>query len=174
MSELTVEEALALITNKEVRMYADRPIVRDLLMMMTASPKIGKYYGMYHWVLEHGQFFINQEVDRQFGPKSECFFTSQLAVINEPDLLYVEGYVQAWHPVAHGWNITREGELIDRTLRVDGCEYWGVVFDTYFVREEMIQREAIISLIGNWEEDFPLIRDEELRDQALHPNWNWG
>lgn len=173
MSELTTEEALALITNPEVKMYASRPIVRDLLLMMTASPKIGDYYGMYHWVLEHGQFFVNEEMDRQLGPKSQCFFTSQLAVTTDPDLLYVEGYVYAAsHPIAHGWNITHDGLLIDRTLRVDGCEYWGVVFESDFVMSELIQREATISLVGNWQEDFPLIRDEELRERALHAGWN--
>lgn len=173
MPELTIEEALALITNPEVKMYLDTPIVRDLLMMMTASPKIGDYYGMYHWVLEHGQYFVNEEEDRQFGPISECFFTSQLAATNDFDLLYVEGYVQAAaHPVPHGWNITQTGMLIDRTLRVGGCDYWGVVFNTEFVMKDYVRRGAIVSLIGNWEENFPLIRNEELRELALHSDWN--
>jgi len=174
MSELTIEEALALITNPEVKMYVDLPIVKDLLLMMTASPKIDDYYGMYHWVLEHGQYFVNEEVDRQFGPRSQCFFTSQLAITNDPDLLYVEGYVQGWHPIAHGWNITREGKVIDKTLRIDGCDYWGVVFNTGFVEGEYIKRKATISLVGNWEEDFPLIRSQEIQKQAMHPNWNHG
>jgi len=171
---LTIDEALALITNPEVEMYVDSPIVKDLLLMMTASPKIGDYYGMYHWVLEHGQYFLNEEVDRQFGPLSHCFFTSQLAITNDPDLLYVEGYVQGGHPILHGWNITREGEVIDRTLRIDGCEYWGVVFNTGFVQKEYVEREAIVTLIGNWEEDFPLIRSKEIQKQAMHVDWNHG
>jgi len=170
---MTPDDALGLITNPEVEMYASRPIVKDLLMMMTASPKIGDYYGPYHFVLEHGQFFINEEKDRKLGPGSQCFFTSQTALPNDPDLLYVEGYVHAAsHPIAHGWNITSEGRLIDSTLRTNNCEYWGIVFDSDFVMDDYIERMATISLIGNWQENFPLIRSEALQEKAFHPMWN--
>ena len=169
---MTPETALSLIANPEVRMYSETPIVKTLLLMMCHSPMIGEYYGLQHFVLEHGKYFINEQRDVQYGPKQHCYHTSQNDIVMDSELLYVEGYVQALGvPISHGWNITRDGEVIDRTLREPNCEYWGIVFTRDYVISEMIRRNATIAHLGNWQEDFPLLRDEELQTEAFHYEW---
>lgn len=133
---------------------------------------IGDYHGLQHFVLEHGKYFVNEGRDIQYGPKQQCYHTSQNDIVLDGELLYVEGYVQALGvPIPHGWNITREGEVIDRTLRESGCEYWGIVFTRDYVIKEMVQRNATIAHLGNWRENFPLLRDEELQLEAFHYEW---
>lgn len=172
---MTVEDAIQQITNPEVHMYLDTPIVQTMLMMMRGSPKIGDYYGVYHFLLEHGRYFVNEQRDVQYGPKQQCYFTSQNDIVMNPNLLYVEGCVVATPrlpvPIGHGWNITRDGSVIDRTLRETTAEYWGVVFMRDYVIDGLVGRNAAIALIDNWREDFPLLRDEELRRDALHYEW---
>jgi len=170
------EEALELITNPEVEEYLDTEIVQGLLEMMCIFPvKLGDYYGPHHWVLQHGQYFINKQRDRQFGPQKLCYYNSQMLMTrNIGSLSYVEGYVLAYHPTSHGWNIDTEGEVIDTTLRLEDKEYFGFVFSDQFVLKNLVEQEATVALIEDWQQDYPLLKkSDDLLLKATKDPWNW-
>jgi hypothetical protein len=169
------EKALAIIDNPEVDKHLNTPVVRTLLQLFNVHiqgpPRLGNYYSPYHFVLQHGQYFKDCVPDPKLGPKQLCFFNSQKIAVEDPDLLYAEGFVYTMgQPIAHGWNVMRDGTVLDTTLRGRGAEckeYFGIVFKTEFVLTQMIFHEAYQALIDNWKADFPLIRNEELQKEAF-------
>ncbi len=173
---MEMEEALELITNPEVYEHLDTDIVQGLLEMMCMFPvKMGDYYGPHHWVLQHGQYFVNEQKDRQLGPQKLCFYNSQMLMTsNIGTLKYAEGYVYVYHPIAHGWNITMEGEVVDSTLRLEDREYFGFVFNDQYILKNLVEKEAAVALIENWQEDYIMLKESDKRLlQATEDPWNW-
>jgi len=173
-------EARELINNPEVEENIDKLIVLRLLLHMSQVTKpTGDYYGVFHWVLQHGQYFVNEQEDRQLGPKNLCYHNSQTLAIrswkSEVPLYYVEGFVDAdGRMVRHGWNITDEGEVIDTTLRLEGCEYFGFVFKRKYIVGRHSQSEGIgYPIIFNKPAGFPLLTDPTLHVPATQDPWNW-
>lgn len=89
-------------------------------------------------------------------PRKQCFSNSQQLVTPGPDdaLTYCEGYyyLRGGIPVHHAW-VSLNGKVIDVTLRDRATgepilgsfaerHYFGVTFETRFVRAEMLRRMA--------------------------------
>ena len=166
------------INNPEVEEHADTDIVSNMLMFIHPGTRnIGGYKSSHHWVLQHGQFFVNEQLDRDLGPEKLCYYNSQRLMMgslttNYP-LLYVEGYVSVHGmPIEHGWNITPDGEVIDTTLRIDGAEYFGFVFSKNFVMVHIDSEGMGFPIIHNWQAGFPMLRDNVVV-HAGADQWNW-
>jgi len=173
-------EILDVITNPKVFSKLDTPIVNALLEAAgefllgerCAYWKGQGYYGPAHFILQHGQYFKNREQDRQLGPLQLCYQNSQRLLSSQRDLLYVEGYVDiGGHYTPHGWNITPEGEVIDVTLRADSCEYFGIVFNSFFVlkRVRELGRGPLFLDFGDPSFSLPSLKEVS---QASKNGWN--
>lgn len=123
---------------------------------------------------------------KRFAVK-QCYYNSQLFLMDakfhdhEHELRYVEGYSIGVIPVQHGW-LTLNGKVIDLTMRLQEklkrqspvCrnrlgnrvlgefpadrEYFGVIFDTDHVCQEMVSSGTARSLIDDWENQWPLLK----------------
>jgi len=111
----------------------------------------------------------------------ECFYNAQLLALYDPstELVYHEGYAAglAGVPMLHGW-VTINGKVVDVTWRLDkrrskgrlrdrifgtipeGWEYMGVGFQTEFLRERIVRRGQIWSVIDDWQEQWPAVRGD--------------
>jgi hypothetical protein len=110
----------------------------------------------------------------------ECFANSQRLLFNlPPTYVYVEGYVKRHRapPILHGW-LHVDGTVIDPTVPPEGTsardlsvnpvmvrgqyqgrEYYGIPIPREYVREYVLKTKAWGTVIDNWEEMFPLLRD---------------
>jgi len=176
---MELEEALELINNPEVEENIDKLIVQRLLLHMSQVTKLtGDYYGVFHWVLQHGQYFVNEQQDRQLGPKNQCYHNSQTLSIrswkDEDPLYYAEGFVDAdGRMVRHGWNIMEDGEVIDTTLRLENCEYFGFVFKRKFIVQHSQLAGIGYPIIFDKSAGYPLLTDPTLHVPATKDPWNW-
>jgi hypothetical protein len=181
-----VEDALKIITNPEVHMNKDNPLVTEMLSLLQAKisfgedKRFGNYYGTMHFVLEHGQLFPDEIEPKNYRPgeKKQCFANSQelamQTVGSNPELLYVEGFMHYAFPLAHGWNILPEGAVIDTTIGSDfKIEHrFGIVFDTGYIIELILERGAYTAQIDDWRNGWPLLKKEYMIMEAFHPEWN--
>ena len=89
-------------------------------------------------LLEHG-------IDVGVGQPRECFLNAYRVAIDEPDLLYTEGYgLRFGIPMDHAWlTHTSTGQIVDPTWagavdqfgEVESVAYLGVKFSTRFIVE---------------------------------------
>lgn len=79
------------------------------------------------------------------GKVKACYYNSQVAVLSQPELTYVEGYAirdGLLLPLPHAWVMTPEGTAIDPTWENNrGC-YLGVAFNTDWLMELLSDRAA--------------------------------
>jgi hypothetical protein len=117
--------------------------------------------------LNHGRAFAKYVPRPDWvepGTPKECYRNSFLAAITKPNLLvYCEGL--AWpddgdSPCEHAWVITHDQEVIDPTWHdltlIRKVEYWGIPFKWEFVADT-VKRTGTYGVVGNWEEDYPLL-----------------
>jgi hypothetical protein len=138
----------------------------------------------YGFTLEHGQQWTPQALPGEFDrwePKA-CFANSQELLVQEdfltPDsgLTYVEGYAVSgeliemgtWIPLHHGWLVDREGRVIDVTwTKPEGSIYFGVPFNTRYVKRVIKETKLFTSLIDNMAQHWPLITGEHPAEEAV-------
>lgn len=94
---------------------------------------------IYDLVLRHGRFFAPSPRPKKFraGDRNQCYGNSLDLVIAHDDLRFCEGYVvveRIPRPIEHGWCVTKEGVVVDVTLRkpLIPLAYFGVVFNSEF------------------------------------------
>lgn len=112
-------------------------------------------------------------------PIKQCFYNSQMVLIfgdHEHRLSYVEGYMLKIIPILHGW-LEINGKVIDVTARhprrgkgrlsdrvfgewKDDRLYMGVKFKRDYVRHTILKRGYAGSLIDDWQNSWPLLRDK--------------
>lgn len=129
--------------------------------------KRGQYSGksQEQFVLEHGRSFTPQpyrlEVWGFKGVTKRCFANTYELVKQHPDKLrYVEGYCippQFNIPIPHAWAIDSQDRVIDPTLVSGVRDYYGVVFDTGYVRRINRDGRRGVAMIDNDADDFPLL-----------------
>lgn len=120
------------------------------------------------FILTNGRHFFNISDDAGFikrhkGKAKGCFANVQRHLTmnaNAGDLLYTEGYAIADKvpiPLYHAW-LTRKNtlEVIDLTWE-KGIEYFGVIFPTTLVLNNILEQESYASLVDDWQNDFPFI-----------------
>lgn len=96
------------------------------------------------WLLKHGRpFEVRHEWPRSVplkrGRLKECFETCAKAAIHNSRLIYCEGYGNgSICPVSHAWILDSEtGIAYDPTWK-DGEDYFGVPFDTDWLRHRLL------------------------------------
>jgi hypothetical protein len=111
----------------------------------------------------------------------ECFYNAQLLALydDSQELVYHEGYAvgHAGLPVLHGW-VTVNDKVVDVTWRIEklrskgrlrnrimglipsGWDYLGVGFQTEFLRERIVRRGQVWSVIDDWQDQWPALRGE--------------
>lgn len=146
------------------------PFVRDLLLqgllIQDGTPPDWRYGSYQHLVadLSPGVKVASPKLPAGYEPMTirECFRNAWNLVLEDPDLLYCEGFAQAHlFPTAHAWVETRDGQVIDPTWAnfedLERVTYFGVRFDG--------EVAAILSLESGWASVFS--GDEALRHRAL-------
>jgi len=159
----------------------DKPVASEVERFLRASVEAarrfqrtarGPYVCMEEFVLEHGRPFLPQRLPDDYtkGEPQQCYKNSQELIVfrhqvNGDTLTYCEGYAAGIIPVLHGWLVNQRGEVIDRTWtgkrRTSGAplavEYYGVPFRSDYVRRMVVKSKSWLSLIDNWEDEWPLL-----------------
>lgn len=96
------------------------------------------------FLLEHGRHYRTtpETFAGRRDPPRRCFMNAALRAI-AGEGTYVEG-IAAWLiPFDHAWVVDAEGRVVDPTLRArdpDEVAYFGVPFETEFLRKRLIKR----------------------------------
>jgi len=109
-------------------------LLRDLLRS-NGIPNGYTYAGVGDFLLRHGVWYEPRPLPKSIrhGAPRQCF-ANAVMLGRIKGLRYVEGYALAQFkgdallPVQHGWNLDRDGNLIDATWREPGLAYLGVEF----------------------------------------------
>ena len=114
------------------------------------------------FVLQYGWWYEPCQVpeDIEQGTEQECYKNAQLLAHDRASLTYCEGFALAHSGalmVIHGWVTDGTGSAIDVTWRQPGVAYAGVPFKKSSVRQTCLRNDAFISVIDDWQNDFPLL-----------------
>lgn len=78
-----------------------------------------------------------------------CYHNAYKAMA-DTQMRYCEGYAMTsglMMPMAHGWLVDTDGRVVDPTWK-DGCDYFGVVFDTMFLLKTVAKTKRL-GILGN-------------------------
>ena len=135
-----------------------------------STPEPYEYHCQAQWVLQHGRVWHEHapEADWPTGEPRQCFYNSLFIGVYRLGLTYVEGYHGSGTMVfPHAWNIDAQGRVVDLTPRRGAGTYFGVALSTPFVIETVNAR-GMTGVLDNYQERFPLLRNDDLLDEALH------
>jgi hypothetical protein len=104
----------------------------------------------------------------RYGKFRECFMNA-LNYATENGMIYCEGYACGVIPVLHAWCIDKEGNVIDPTWE-KGKDYIGVPFKTDYVLDFTERHLVYDSVIENYRDKWALLVDENVRNNAIHPD----
>lgn len=97
------------------------------------------------FVLEHGRALPTDADTYVGGTPHECYKNAALAVIEDPALTYVEGYVSVHGvPIHHAWTVNGAGVVRDVTLR-DGAGirgYFGVPIRRDYMMKTLLRAKV--------------------------------
>lgn len=183
--EEAMKEADALLrsaNNPNIQKFRDTPLVQYLVQQVvyrllpefakgrTSWRESSNYVCMEHFILANGCYYPGIRLGKFYQPGEikYCYDNSREALHEYPSLTYVEGYVTSVIPIAHAWNIDGNSEVVELTLRekyspAKDRSYFGVSFDTEYAME------TGGSLIDDWRNDWPLLRDAELAKAVIIP-----
>lgn len=78
--------------------------------------------------------------------RNMCYRNASQMAFNDPALTYCEGYCHiGLLPIQHAWVLTREGIVLDPTLRrdqVDDPIYLGIAFRTHYLRSAILNKST--------------------------------
>ena len=116
------------------------------------------------FVLEYGWWYEPAEPDVKFaaGTPQQCHTNATDLVLADDTLIYCEGYAlfrRGSQPTLHAWVTDGRGRAIDNTWPKPGVAYAGVPFNTNFVNMTALKNRAIVSLLDDYQNDYPLRRD---------------
>jgi len=115
----------------------------------------------------------------------QCFYNASVLLIRDfgtKRLKYYEGYVLLdglTFPILHAW-LELDGKLVDVTLQHENSDgraedlsdrilgvippqlqYYGVPMDTQLLIDNLLEKGESFSLIDNWPEHWPLLKDRK-------------
>jgi hypothetical protein len=104
----------------------------------------------HRFMLDNGRTFQVTEhtFEGRRGTPKECYANAGRIMLQRPDnLFYAEGFVTHFNlPIPHGWLVTRQGHVIDPTLKAGDRTYFGLAFEqTYYLNA--IARSGYWSLL---------------------------
>ena len=131
----------------------------ELLRRHRAQPR-HRYWSLGHFVLQHGRAWPTRRYECGRGAVKECFRNAALLALEDPGLVYVEGYALGIIPVLHAWCVTRDGsEVAEVTWPEMGTEYYGIPFRREYLHSRL-ERYRMYGLIDQYERGFPILSEE--------------
>ena len=115
-------------------------------------------------MLEHGWWYEPGDLPKQFalGPPQECHKNATDLAMTDDSLIYCEGYAlfkSGSVPTIHAWVTDGKGRAIDNTWPQPGVAYAGVPFQSLFVNMTALKNRATISLLDDYQNNYPLRSD---------------
>jgi hypothetical protein len=113
------------------------------------------------FVLDYGWWYEPVERPKQInlGTPNECLKNATDLMLTDDSLIYCEGYAlfeSGMTPVIHAWVTDGKGRAFDNTWSKPGVAYAGVPFRSLFVSMTTLKNHAIISLLDDWQNTYPL------------------
>ncbi len=113
------------------------------------------------FVLEYGWWYEPVEVPPHIvaGVPNQCHKNAADLMSHDKSLFYCEGYAlfeSGTSPAIHAWITDGNGRAIDNTWPHPGIAYAGVSFKSLFVTMTSLKNHAIISLLDDWQNRYPL------------------
>lgn len=167
-----IRPVLAEMTNPALLDPQSVPAMAALLAQPWKHRDGWRYWGNAHWVLAHGKLWHYERKPKKYrrGKQKQCFYNSLMAAADH-GLTYVEGYaIFGSLAVHHAWNEDRTGFVVDLTLPDYAAKtalYFGVAFDRTFAFRTCDARGGVTSILDNYHQDFPLLRNDDLLSLAL-------
>jgi hypothetical protein len=113
------------------------------------------------FVLEYGWWYEPVDLPKRItlGTPEQFHTNASNLMLAENSLIYCEGYAlfeSGMTPTIHAWVTDGRGRAIDNTWSKPGVAYAGVPFKSLFVSMTTLKNHAIISLLGDWQNAYPL------------------
>lgn len=116
---------------------------------------------MQQFVLEYGWWYepveLSTEIER--ATVGECHKNATDLMLIDNSFIYCEGYAlfkPRSQPTLHAWVTDGHGRAIDNTWPLPGVAYAGVPFKGLFVSMTNLKNHAIISLLDDYQNGYPL------------------
>jgi hypothetical protein len=124
-----------------------------------------RFFGVEDFVREHGRTWPPQQLPPGYKlmKLGHCGRNASRLALRDPELTYVEGFavpnffIGQVNYLGHSWVADPEGRVIDPTWPEGGSEYFGVPFETDYVRG-IGKGKPISTLLDRWWDEFPLLR----------------
>ncbi len=127
------------------------------------------------FVIEYGWWYEPVELTAgiQRGTPNQCHKNASGLCGDDDSLIYCEGFALSrlgGQPTLHSWVNDGNGRAIDNTWPTLGVAYAGVPFKDLFVTMTALKNHATVSLLDDYQNDYPL-RGElgDRRDEWLDP-----
>lgn len=116
------------------------------------------------FVLEHGWWYEPVQLPEHLaiGKPKQCIKNAVNLALDDRSLIYCEGYAllkERSLPVIHAWVTDGNGNVIDNTWPQPGVAYAGVPFKSLFVNATALKNHAIVSLLDDYQNNYPLRSD---------------
>lgn len=116
------------------------------------------------FVLEFGWWYEPADPPKELatGTPQECHKNSADLALADDSLFYCEGYAlfrPGSLPTLHAWVTDGRGRAIDNTCPRPGVAYAGVPFKSLFVNMTALKNHATISLLDDYQNNYPLRGD---------------
>ncbi len=116
------------------------------------------------FVLDYGWLYEPVPLPKHIVPgiAEQCFRNAVELTIDDRSLIYCEGFAllkECSLPILHAWVTDGQGAAIDNTWPEPAVAYAGVPFKSLFVTATVVKNHATISLIDDWQNNYPLRSD---------------
>lgn len=113
------------------------------------------------FVLEYGWWYYPAELPSSIarGTPNQCHKNAADLCGSDGSLIYCEGYAlfkPGGLPTIHSWATNGDGRVIDNTWPQPGVAYAGVPFKDLFVVMTALKNHATVSLLDDYQNDYPL------------------
>lgn len=96
------------------------------------------------------------------GTPQQCLKNATDLILDDDSLIYCEGYAlftSGGQPTVHAWVTDGRGRAIDNTWPKPGVAYAGVPFRSIFVTTTALKNHATVSLLDDYQNNYPLRGD---------------
>jgi hypothetical protein len=127
------------------------------------------------FVLDYGWWYEPVELTAgiQRGTPNQCHKNASDLCGGDDSLIYCEGFALfklGGQPTIHAWVTDGHGRAIDNTWPRPGVAYAGVPFKELFVTMTALKNHATVSLLDDYQNDYPLRGEQGDRpDDWLEP-----
>lgn len=169
VGECPLKKALAKVKNDGPAISTLTPEQSELLVFLRANlatpgAKALLKRTFQEFVLEYGWWYEPSTLDVKFatGLPQECHKNAADLTLADDSLIYCEGYAlfkSGSLPTLHAWVTDGRGRAIDNTWPQPGVAYAGVPFTSIFVNLTALKNHATISLLDDYQHNYPLRGD---------------